>query len=116
VRDVFVAGRVPEHSRDQGSWTALRRVLAPGGVVAVNVADSAPLELARADAALALRTFTSAVAIADPAVFKGRRYGNVIVAGSNAPLDEVAIARRVHGLPMPARVMAGAELRRFAGF
>ncbi|HHW82633.1 MAG TPA: fused MFS/spermidine synthase [Actinomycetales bacterium] len=114
VRDVFVAGQVPAHLRDETAWAEFRRVLAPGGVVVTNVADSAPLEQARTDVAGALRNFTSAVAIADPAVLKGRRYGNVIVAAAAEPLDAVAIARRVHGLPMPARVMHGAELYAFA--
>lgn len=114
VRDVFVEGTVPDHLFDKSSWAAMKRVLSPGGVVVVNVADSPPLELARKDAANALGLFASAVAIADPAVFKGRRYGNVIVAASDEPIERIDLARRVHRLPMPARVLGGGEFYRFA--
>ncbi|MDO5494087.1 MAG: fused MFS/spermidine synthase [bacterium] len=115
VRDVFVHGQVPEHLRTPSAWAAMRRVLTPSGVVVTNIADSAPLTQARQDVASALEHLGSAVVIADPAVLKGRRYGNVIVGASARPLDPVDIARRVHGLPMPARVLSGRDAEAFAG-
>lgn len=114
VRDVFVRGAVPEHLADDGAWAHMMRVVSPGGVVVANLADSAPLAAARAEAAIALRS-GHAVMIADPAVLKGRRFGNLVLAVSREHLDVVDIARRVQRLPLPARVLSGDDLRRFAG-
>lgn len=114
VRDAFVRGQVPDHLADDGMWAALRRAIAPDGVVMVNVADAAPFTAARRDVALALAYVGNAVAIADPAVWKGRRYGNIVVAAAPAGLDSAGITRLIHALPMPARVLAGGELEQFA--
>lgn len=114
VRDAFVRGQVPEHLADDGAWQTMRRVLAPGGLALANVADSAPLTGVRAEVGRALRAFGNAILIADPAVLKGRRYGNLVIAASATPLDDAAVSRSVHGLPMPARILTGEELLAFA--
>lgn len=114
VRDVFVRGLVPPHVADDGAWAAMRRVTTDDGVVAVNLADSPPLAFARGEVARALRHIGPAVAVSEPAVLKGRRFGNVVVVASPGGLDAADIARRVRRLPLPARVLAGDELRAFA--
>ena len=52
--------------------------------------------------------------IAEPSVLRGRRRGNLILAGSNRSLPVEALRRAVAADPFPARVVNGAELFRFA--
>ena len=52
--------------------------------------------------------------IAEPSVLRGRRRGNLILAGSNRSLPVEALRRAVAADPFPARVVEGAELFRFA--
>jgi spermidine synthase len=53
--------------------------------------------------------------IADPAMLKGRRYGNMIIAGSDVPIGgQPALARELLGGGVPAHVWQNAEVRRFA--
>ena len=50
---------------------------------------------------------------AEPATLKGRRFGNVIITGSDAALPEQALVRRGAGSMFPYRVMTGGQVRRF---
>lgn len=114
VRDVFVRGEVPAHLADDGVWQEMARVVAPGGLIVTNVVDRSPLARARGDAARALEYVGHAVAMGDPAVLKGRRYGNIVIAAAPGGMDEVALSRSLHGMTMPVRMMAGAEITSFA--
>jgi hypothetical protein len=84
------------------------------GVFAANVADGAPLEYARAQVATALAVFSHACLIADAAVLRGRRFGNLVLAASADPLPADALTRLAAADPMPGRVLHGDELTRFA--
>ncbi len=50
-----------------------------------------------------------------PDVLHGRRFGNLVLVGSDRPLPVADLARRVAADPFPARVLAGPEIARFAG-
>lgn len=113
VRDAFVKGQVPAHLSDDAAWRAMRRTIGAGGLIAANVADRAPLDQVRREAAAALRHVGPAALIAEPGVLKGRRYGNVMIVASPAGLDPDEIARRTRRLPMVASVLAGTELTAF---
>ena len=53
--------------------------------------------------------------IADPAMLKGRRYGNMIIAGSDLPFDDdPRLARRLLGGAVPAHIWDDAKVRAFA--
>jgi hypothetical protein len=58
--------------------------------------------------------FPHAALIADPAVLRGRRFGNLVLAASDAELPLAGLARRTAGDPFPGRVVDGADLDRFA--
>ena len=62
---------------------------------------------------------TSAMLVAaEPAVLRGRRFGNLIVVGRTAaaaPMEVTALVRRCASDPWPARVLHGADLARFVG-
>lgn len=87
---------------------AVRRVLAPGGCVAVNIVDGH----ARAHAAT-IRTIAAEVCLmAEQSVLRGRHRGNaVLVAADRLPLRELmeATARD----PVPLKFVYGTELEHF---
>ena len=52
--------------------------------------------------------------IAEAGVLRGRRFGNLVLAASAEPLPVDALTRLAAGDPMPARVLHGEDLTRFA--
>jgi spermidine synthase len=115
VSDVFAGARTPAHLTTVEYAQEIHRVLRPGGVLAVNVADGPPLAFARAQAATLRAVFAHVCLIAEPGTFRGRRFGNLVAVASDAPLPIAALVRRCAGDPMPSRVVEGAELDRFVG-
>jgi predicted O-methyltransferase YrrM len=113
IADVFEGGRTPAHLTSAEFWTAARRAIRDTGVVAVNVADGPPLAHARAQVATARAVFPHACLIADAGVLRGRRFGNLVLAASPAPLPVDAVTRLAAGDPMPGRLVHGADLVRF---
>ena len=113
IVDAFAGGRTPAHLTSAEFWAAARRVLRGPGVVAANVADGAPLAHARAQVATARAVFPHACLIADAAVLRGRRFGNLVLAASAERLPVEALTRRTAGDPMPGRLVHGRDLARF---
>jgi spermidine synthase len=113
IADVFAGGRTPAHLTSAEFWAAARRAVRATGVVTANVADGAPLAHTRAQVATARAVFRHACLIADAAVLRGRRFGNLVLAASPEPLPVDALTRRTAGDPMPGRVLYGANLARF---
>jgi len=116
IADVFAGGRTPAHLTSAEFWSAARRAVrasSRGGVVAANVADGAPLAHARAQVATARAVFPHTCLIADAAVLRGRRFGNLVLAASPEPLPVEALTRRAAGDPMPGRLVHGGDLARF---
>ena len=58
--------------------------------------------------------FRHACLIADAAVLRGRRFGNLVLAAADHALPVAELTRRVAGDPFPARLVHGEELARFA--
>ena len=52
--------------------------------------------------------FEELALIAEPAVLRGRRFGNAVLVASHRPLDTAALARRTAADAFPARVEYGA--------
>ncbi len=115
VADVFAGARTPGHLTSVEFLADVARVLRSGGCHAVNVADGRPLAFARAQVATVAAVFPQVCLIAEPAVLRGRRFGNLLVVASCADLPREGLGRRTAGDPMPARVLAGADLSAFAG-
>jgi spermidine synthase len=115
VRDVFAGSTTPEPLLTSEFTAHVRRVLAPGGIYVVNCGDTRDLTRAKQEAATIGSIFPHTVIIADPAMLKGRRYGNVVIAGSDAPLgEEPALARELLGGGVPAQVWLDQQVRTFA--
>lgn len=113
VVDVFTGARTPSHLTSVELLGEVARVLAPGGVVAANVGDGPGLVFARGQVATYRSVFRHVVAMAAPAVWRGRRFGNLVVVASDVPLPAADLARRCAGDPVPGRAVGGVELERF---
>jgi len=93
---------------------AAAAALRPAGIFAANLGDGPPLTHARGRVATVRAVFPHAGLIADPAVLRGRRFGNLVLAASEADLPVAGLARRTAGDPFPGRVVEGTDLDRFA--
>lgn len=79
------------------------------------MADGGRLEFLRAQIATVRACFPHACLAADPAVLRGRRFGNVILVAADGELPVAEFTRRVASDPHPGRVEHGRELDAFAG-
>jgi predicted membrane-bound spermidine synthase len=109
VLDVFAGARTPAHLTSVEFMTQVARVLAPGGWLIANVADGPPLDFARTQVATIRAALPEACLVADAAVLRGRRFGNLVVlAGRTRPPIE-ALTRRTAGDWFPGRVETDME-------
>ena len=114
IRDAFVGARTPRHLTSTQFTAQVHRVLAPGGMYLANCGDGRDLSVARAEVATVASAFTHVAVVADPAMLKGRRTGNVVVAGSDRPIDATpALVRTLLSDPQPAHVLSGSDALRF---
>jgi hypothetical protein len=115
VADVFAGSVVPVPVTTLEWVEQVRDLLAPGGVLLVNVADGRPLPFARAQVATLRAAFPEVLLLADPSVLRGRRFANLVLAASTAPFDEAALVRTVSRAAGRARLLSGQELVDFTG-
>lgn len=114
IRDAFSRFTIPGHLTTSAFAAHARRVLSPGGLYLANCADHPPLTLTRREVATALEVFPHVSLVTEPAILRGRRYGNLVIIGSDQPLAE-DLHRVLRTLPTPARLLTGEEVTRFAG-
>jgi spermidine synthase len=114
IADLFAGARTPAHLTSAEFAAAVARVLGPLGIYAANIGDGPPLAHARARVATACSVFPHACLIADAAVLRGRRFGNLVLAAARHDLPVEGLARRVAGDPFPGRLVHGSALDRFA--
>lgn len=115
VADVFASATAPVHVTTLEFVEAVQRLLRPGGVYVANIADGRPLAFAKAQVATLLAAFGHVVLLADPSVLRGRRFANLVLAGSAEPLPEAALVRTVSRAAGRARLVSGDDLRAFTG-
>lgn len=115
IVDAFAGAQVPAELATAEWFAELRRVLRPGGLVAMNLTDAAPFAWAKRCLAAMAVTFRHRLVGAEPGVFKGRRFGNLVALGSGAPLPTRALTRAAAQGDFPYRIVYGRELDRFLG-
>lgn len=113
VVDVFSGARIPAHVTTVEFYRAVRELLSPTGLVAVNIADGPGLSFARGQAATLVDVFNEVAALAETQILKGRRFGNVVLVASPGELPLEWLPRLMAAGPHPAKVVAGRELRDF---
>ena len=115
VADVFESALVPVHVTTREWLDEVRRLLRPDGTYVVNVADGKPLDFARGQVATLLSGFAHVALLADPSVLRGRRFANLVLVASDAPLPQAALTRRVARAAGRARLVSGSDLHDFTG-
>jgi spermidine synthase len=112
IADVYSAARVPANLGTVEAATHVARVLRPHGWYAVNLADGRDLAYTRGQVATLRSAFPEVCLIAEPGVFKGRYFANLVaVAGPALPL--AALAKEAAKDQFPATLLSGADLDRF---
>jgi len=114
VSDVFAGAQTPAHLTTVEYYRTLARLLAPEGVLLVNVADGAGLAFARRQVATVREVLPEVILLAEVQLLKGRRFGNLVIAASPAPLPAEWLPRLMAAGPFPAKVAQGAEIDEFA--
>ncbi|MFJ3665370.1 spermidine synthase [Streptomyces sp. NPDC090106] len=115
IADVFSGARTPAHLTSVEFLDEVRRALKPGGCYAANLADGPPLAHLRGQIATAAARFEHLALVADPTVLRGKRFGNAVLAASDAPLPIAELTRRAASDPHPGRLEHGRPLRDFTG-
>ncbi|RKN40512.1 spermidine synthase [Streptomyces hoynatensis] len=113
ITDVFDGGRTPAHCASGEFLDEVRRALRPGGLYAANLTDGPPLAFLRSQVATAASRFPEVCLIAEPALLRGRRFGNGVLAASEGALPAAELGRRCAADPCAARLLAGRELADF---
>jgi spermidine synthase len=113
VSDVYAGAQTPAHLTTVEFYTQASRLLAPDGVLLVNVADGAGLAFARRQVATVRAVLRHVIVLAEVQTLKGRRFGNLVIAASAAPLPTEWLPRLMAAGPHPAKVAEGAELDEF---
>ena len=115
VADVFESSVQPVHVTTLEWLGEVRRLLRPGGAYVVNVADGKPLAFAKGQVATLLAVFPHVVLLADPSVLRGRRFANLVLAASDAPLPVDVLTRTAARAAGRARIVSGEDLSAFTG-
>lgn len=111
IRDAFREGRIPNQLATFEAHSCAFDRLTEDGIYCLNIAGEAGLVPVYREFNSLDRLFRSVIAIADPAIMKGRRFGNVILLASHQPLPRADIDRLVRKLPLPTVVVSADQLR-----
>lgn len=115
ILDAFVGAQVPADLASGEFLAEVRTRCRPGAVFLANVTDTAPFGWAKRFAAGVTREFRHVQVSAEPAVWKGRRCGNLVFLASEGPLPLDELARRTASAPFPYRAITGRDLTRWLG-
>ncbi|GAB3600122.1 spermidine synthase [Microbacterium tumbae] len=114
VSDVYSGAQTPAHLTSVEFYRELSALLAPAGVLLVNVADGPGLAFARRQVATVGAVLPEVAVLADTQVLKGRRFGNLVIAASASTLPTEWLPRMLAAGPHPAKIAQGAEVAAFA--
>ena len=113
VVDIFGGDRIPAHVTSVEFYRECGAMLAPEGVLLVNVADGVGAAFARGQGATLSAAFADVAVLAEAQVLRGRRFGNFVLVASPAPLPLDWMPRLLAGGPHPAQLVHGVELRKW---
>lgn len=114
ISDAFAGASVPGELATVDYFADVARVLGRDGLLVMNLTDSAPFAWAKSCVAGLRQTWPQVLVSAEVAVWKGRRFGNLVaLAGEQVPT--AGIARRLARAAFPYRVLGGRELEDWLG-
>ncbi|MDP9807003.1 spermidine synthase [Trueperella bonasi] len=114
VRDTFAAGRIPHHLATVEAHRKAADLLDSEGLYCLNIAGEAGLAPVYREVRALRESFPHVAGISDPAIVKGRRFGNVILIASHRRLPLAEISRHVGRLPLPTVVVSQERLEEAA--
>ncbi|WP_040320856.1 fused MFS/spermidine synthase [Aeromicrobium marinum] len=115
VGDAFGGVAPPWHLTTVEAIAEVRRVLDPDGAYVANLIDYGELGFARAEVATIGAVFDHVAIAADPEVFEFGGGGNMVVVGSDRPLDLVTMRAALADREVPWRLVSGADLQAWVG-
>lgn len=115
IVDAFVGMVVPADLVTVEAFAAYRRVLHVGGLLVMNVTDKLPFAWARRVLAGMRIYFTERTLSAEPSTLKGRRKGNLVLAGSTDPLPVDHLSREAARAVFTYRMISGSQLESTIG-
>ena len=115
VLDAFDGARVPGELVAAEFLDELARLGRGRRMVICNVTDSSPFGWTRRFAAGLAGRWCHLLVGTEPAVWKGRRFGNLLLAASGARVDVTGLRRDSAKQPCPYRWIEGRELRSWIG-
>ena len=108
--DAYAGGEVPAGLLVRSQVAEVDRVLAPGGLYLLNLADRAPFAATRRAVATLRERFAHVMVSAEPATLRGRRPGNLLVVVGHHPVPVAALSRRAASSAAPYRVLDAAAV------
>ena len=112
VVDAYAGGRVPPELATVEWFAEVGRALAPGGLLLANVADEPGLRYAARVAAGARTALGHVAFVGLHEVLKGKRFGNLVLVGSDAPVDLWTLRRAAASAPLPTGVLSWDDVAR----
>lgn len=115
ILDIFSGPEAPAHLACKEFYQEAAAVLAPGGILAVNVGDEPGFTLVTSQTKALQEAMTSVAAYGTTMLFSRRYPGNIILLGTNSPWPDGWTESLVAAGPHPATVMTGVELDELTG-
>jgi spermidine synthase len=113
--DAFGGLAVPWHLTTREFVAQVADRLAPGGSYVVNVIDYPPLGFARAQVATLREVFAHVAVLGEPGRLTGTEGGNLVLVGSEAPIDVEALRARLDARAVALAIASGSALDAFVG-
>ena len=115
VSDVYLGPETVTSVYPLPALRAAHAALQEEGLYVCNISDARPFALAKTVVATLRTVFADVVVLVEPAVLRGRRSGNLVLAASDLALDRADLARQAAGGLVRARVITDGELDDFVG-
>lgn len=115
VLDAFERASMPSRLATLECTRDIARVLRSSGTYLVNISDGPGLRFAKRVIATVTTVFEHALLLAEPAILRGRRFGNLVLAASAVELPFAEVARRSASAAFPARCLADDDLKSLRG-
>ncbi|MDR1355485.1 MAG: fused MFS/spermidine synthase [Propionibacteriaceae bacterium] len=115
ILDAFAAGQVPAELVTTEYFVNISRILRSNGVLLTNLVDDQQLKWVRRVLAGMAQVFSYVCLQAEPAILKGRRFGNMIAGASLTELPLGELSRRIRSAAFPHTLLWGETLRHFVG-
>lgn len=120
LADVFSGARTPAHLTTAEFLSRVHRTMRPDGCYAANITDgpspstgAGPLAHLRGQIATVLAEFEQAALVADPALLRGKLFGNGVLLAADRELPIAELTRRAAADVHPARVENARQLAEF---